>query len=125
MSGLNKNAVKIVREYIKKDYKARDCCYICGATSNLELHHLYSLSETWNKWLEKQNIRHLQSDEHVKELRVVFAQECEEQLSNKHLITLCGTHHKRLHNIYGQRYANYLVPKVKNWIEIQREKQNG
>lgn len=114
--------VKIVREYIKKDYKPRECCYICSVTDNLELHHLYSLSETWNTWLQKNKIYHLESDEQVKELRVVFAEECAEQLSNEHLITLCSTHHKRLHNIYGQRYSNHLVPKIKNWIEMQREK---
>lgn len=125
MSNLNKYAVKIVREYIKKDYKARDCCYICGETATLELHHLYSLSETWNTWLDKQKIRHLESDDHVKQLRVQFAEDCSEQLSNKHLITLCKKHHLALHTVYGQRYSNHLVPKIRNWVEIQKDKHSG
>lgn len=124
MTKLTKYPVKIVREYIKKDYKARDCCYVCGSTEKLELHHLYSLSETWNKWLDSKNIRHLESNEQVMELRVDFAKECAEPLSNKHLITLCDIHHKQLHNIYGQRYSNHLAPKIQKWLDIQREK-NG
>lgn len=125
MSNLTKYPVKIVREYIKKDYKPRDCCYICGAKENLELHHLYSLSETWNTWLTDQKIKHLESDEQVKQLRIKFAEDCAEQLSNEHLITLCKKHHLALHTVYGQRYSNYLVPKIKNWVEIQKDKNSG
>ena len=55
-------------------------------------------------------------------LRVDFAEDEKEALSNDNLYTLCKKHHVRLHNLYGQRYSNHLVPKIKNWLEIQREK---
>lgn len=125
MTNLRREPIKYIRDYIKKDYKARDCCYICGDTAKLELHHLYSLSDTWNAWLDKQNIRYVESEDHIKELRVQFAEDCQDNLSNDHLFTLCKKHHLALHTIYGQRYSNHLVPKIRNWIEIQREKNSG
>lgn len=114
--------VKTIRDYIKKDYKARDCCYVCGVTENLEIHHLYSVSELFSIWCIKNSITTLTSDEQVRELRVPFAQDMANELSHDNLFTLCGKHHKHLHNVYGQTYSNHLVPKIKKWLELQKEK---
>ena len=122
MTDLRREPLKYIRDFIKKDYKARDCCYICGTKDNLELHHLYSVSELFNNWCAKHNIKEVTTEEQIKSLRVSFATDCTEALGHDNLFTLCGTHHKRLHSIYGQRYANSLAPKIKNWIEIQRTK---
>lgn len=122
MAELKRLPLKYIRDYIKRDYKIRDCCYICGCTESLELHHLYSVSELFNNWCDKNKIRSIDTEEQILELRVLFATEFEEQLSHKNLFTLCSSHHKRLHNIYGQRYPNHLVPKVKNWLDIQKDK---
>jgi hypothetical protein len=46
------------------------------------------------------------------------------KLSHENLYTLCSSHHKHLHSIYGQTYSNHLAPKIKNWLDIQRAK-NG
>lgn len=124
MSELKRELVKYIRDYIKKDYKLRDCCYICGETNKLELHHLYSVSELFNLWCTKNKIRNIDTEDQIKQLRVVFSQDCAEQLSNDNLFTLCDVHHKRLHNLYGQTYSNHIVPKIKNWIELQKAK-NG
>lgn len=124
MTTLKRLPLKYVRDYIKKHYKIRDCCYICGTTENLELHHLYSVSELFNNWCSSQNITSIDSEEQMLELRVAFAEQCSAELDSANTYTLCGTHHKRLHNLYGQRYPNYLVPKIKNWLEIQKDK-NG
>jgi len=120
MTNLRREPLKYIRDFIKKDYKARDCCYICGTTDNLELHHLYSVSELFNNWCSKNSIKEITTEAQIKTLRVTF--DCAEALGHDNLFTLCGTHHKRLHNIYSQRYANSLAPKVKNWLEIQRTK---
>ena len=59
MNKLKRFPVKYIRDYIKKDYKLRDECYICKATDNLELHHLYSVSQLFEKtWLDIQKAKH-------------------------------------------------------------------
>ena len=45
----------------------------------------------------------------INKLRIQFADDCKEELSHDNLFTLCSTHHKQLHSIYGQTYSNYLV----------------
>jgi len=80
-------------------------CFACKSTSNLELHHLYSLSELLNNWLDSNKITNVDTIEQASELR-----------------ELCKAHHNNLHSIYGQRYSNHLVPKVSKWLNIQREK---
>jgi len=125
MNTLKRFPVKYIRDYIKKDYKLRDQCYICGVDKNLELHHLYSLSQLWNSWLAKHKIKHIEGVEQIKNLRETFSKDCADSLSNEHLITLCSSHHKQLHTVYGQNYLNHLVPKIRNWLEIQKEKISG
>jgi 5-methylcytosine-specific restriction endonuclease McrA len=124
MTPLKRFPVRYIRDYIKKDYSLRDCCYICGSVEKLELHHLYSVSELFNTWCDKNGIKQITCEEEILDYRVRFAKDCEEKLSTNNLITLCSAHHKRLHNIYGQRYANVLAPKIRNWLEIQKEKHN-
>lgn len=122
MTELKRLPLKYIRDYIKRDYKMRDCCYVCSCTESLELHHLYSLSELFNNWCDANGIASIDTEEQILEHRILFAEQCEEKLSADNLYTLCSTHHKRLHNLYGQRYANHLAPKVKNWLNIQKEK---
>lgn len=116
-------SVKYIRDYIKKDYKVKDKCYICNSIENLELHHLYSLSELFNNWCDKNKINtDTITVDSIKQLREIFYKEEEEKLNNNNLYTLCKMHHERLHNIYGQRYSNFLASKVYNWLNIQKEK---
>lgn len=125
MTDLKREHVKYIRDYIKKDYKLRDKCYICNSVNALELHHLYSVSELFNQWCVKNSIRSITTEAEIKELRVVFAKDCAEHLGNDNLFTLCSEHHKRLHNIYGQTYSNSMAPKIKNWIELQKVKHSN
>lgn len=129
MSDLKRLPVKYVRDFIKKDYVYGTECFICGSQSSLELHHLYSISELWNEWLDKYKI---DSDrltiERVTSLRVAFYEEHKHLLGPANLYTLCKTHHVRLHSIYGARYSNWRSEKVKSWLESQKDKfgeQNG
>ena len=71
------------------------------------------------------NLKKVESVEIIKQLRVTFAEDNKKFLSNKNLYTLCKTHHLKLHTLYGQNYSNHLVPKVKKWLELQREKVIG
>jgi 5-methylcytosine-specific restriction endonuclease McrA len=122
MAELKRELVKYVRDFIKKDYKLRDCCYICGSTTKLELHHLYSVSELFNKWCVANNIKSITTEEQILSLRARFAEDCADSLNNSNLFTLCSDHHKRLHNLYGQTYPNFMAAKIKTWLDIQKDK---
>jgi 5-methylcytosine-specific restriction endonuclease McrA len=122
MDTLKRFPIKYIRDFIKKDYKLKDECFVCGTVDALELHHLYSVSELFSKWCLKKKIKSIDSVELINKLRVEFATDEKDLLSNKNLFTLCKNHHIRLHTIYGQTYANHLVPKIKNWLLVQREK---
>ena len=124
MTELKRIPIKYIRDYIKKDYKIRDECYICKSTESLELHHIYSISQLFETWCIKNKISEVISVDAIKELRVRFYEDEYDSLNNDNLYTLCKSHHERLHNIYGQRYSNHVAPKIINWLEIQREK-NG
>ena len=127
MSDLKRLPVKYIRDYIKKDYKYDSCCYICGGEESLELHHLYSVSELWNLWLEKNPVEILDF-ETIKTLREQFYIENKHLLDERNLYTLCKNHHQKLHSIYGARYSNWRSGKVKQWLEVQKIKfgeQNG
>jgi len=124
MSDLRRIPIKYIRDYIKKDYKLTDECFICYIKENLELHHIYSISQLFEVWCQKNKINEVSSVDQIKELRVKFYQDEYARLCNDNLYTLCKKHHERLHNIYGQKYSNHLAPKIINWLQIQREK-NG
>ena len=124
MTSLKRFPIKYIRDFIKKDYKLRDECYVCGTKESLELHHLYGLSELFDKWCTTNKIKKVDTVEIINQIREEFANDEKDKLSNKNLYTLCKNHHVRLHTVYGQRYANYLAPKIKNWLDIQKEK-NG
>jgi len=125
MSTLKRFPIKYIRDFIKKDYKLRDKCFICDSKDNLELHHLFSVSELFRKWCEQKKILSIDKVEEINEYRVKFSEDCADQLSHDNLFTLCSKHHKLLHTIYGQTYSNHLVPKIKNWLDIQRLKNGG
>ena len=124
MSQLKRFPIKYIRDYIKKDYKLKDKCYICGSKEKLELHHLFSVSQLFEQWCSENKVTEIDTVEKITSLRKIFAVDCKESLDHHNLYTLCKTHHQRLHNIYGQNYSNHLVPKIKNWLEIQKDK-NG
>ena len=125
MSVLKRFPIKYVRDFIKKDYKLKTRCYICGSAEKLELHHLYSLSQLWEQWCKEYNFKQVENVEIIKQLRVRFAKDYKEYLKSDNLYTLCKSHHLKLHTLYGQTYSNHLVPKIKKWMNLQKEKIIG
>ena len=118
---LLRDPVKTVRDRIKRDYKKTNNCYICDSDDFLELHHLYSISELFNNWVKKEKID-ISTTEKVVGIREEFYEKHFEKLSPDNCITLCKTHHERLHHLYGQRYTSVMVPKIRRWLNIQKEK---
>ena len=75
MDVLKRFPIKYVRDYIKKDYKIRDKCFICGSKDNLELHHLYSLSQLWEAWCREHSLKKVESVEKFIFIRFLYRDE--------------------------------------------------
>ena len=52
---LTRLPVKWGRDGMKNKYKDKEPCAICGTTENIELHHIYSVSELWHSWVKRIN----------------------------------------------------------------------
>lgn len=109
--------IKYVRDLIKKNYKKISKCYICNSSQDLEFHHLHSIAELWNNWCSKNKVT-INTVIDIKTHRVKFEEEHREIL--KDTVTLCKPHHERLHSIFGQRYNNIMVPRIKKWIDNEK-----
>lgn len=123
MKNFKREPVKTVRDGMKSDYKDREPCYICGSTDQIELHHLYCVSELWNEWTKKNNIV-VTSDSEVRERREEFMKAYEVELSNDNLYSLCKKHHTKLHQLFGKSYSSYFTPKVMTWLDKKRREFN-
>ena len=118
---LKRDPVKYIRDYMKSQYKAKECCYICGSSENIELHHLYSVADLWHSW-SKNNKIIVETEEDILAIRDRFVTENNLYLDNSYLYSLCKPHHQRLHSIYGKSYSNYSAKKVEKWLELQKSK---
>lgn len=125
MTELKRLPIKYIRDYMKKHYKTREYCFVCGSVESLELHHIYSVSQLFEDWCKVNRVREPKTIEEMNKIREQFCQDEEERLNNSNLYTLCKAHHQRLHSIYGQKYSNHIASKVIRWLEIQKEKHSG
>ena len=117
---LNRDLVKYVRDKAKSKYNKGTECYICGSQENLDFHHFYGLTELLEVWLKKNKIT-ITSEDEILGVRERFIQEEHEKLYD-HAVTLCHSHHLRLHGIYGKRPTLITAKKQQHWVEIQRNK---
>jgi len=86
---LKRFPVKYIRDYLKKRYQKTDNCYICGSKDKLEFHHLYSVSELFNSWCVKNNIKEINTVEEITVYREQFEEDYFWELSNDNALTLC------------------------------------
>ncbi len=117
---LKRDAIKYVRDRAKHAYNKQDSCEICGTKEELEFHHYYSLTLLWENWLNHNAIS-ITTIEDVNHYRELFIAEHQKELYED-AVTLCLTHHQKLHSIYGAKPALFTAPKQANWVKIQRGK---
>lgn len=117
MPKLKRDLVKYVRDKAKSKYEKGTECRICGETEMLDFHHFYSLSPLLHQWVKKNNM----PPEYIMAWREDFIEEHERELYDE-TVTLCHTHHLKLHSIYGKDPGLGTAQKQKRWVEIQREK---
>jgi len=115
--------VKWVRDKAKSAYEKQAKCYICGSTSELELHHLHSITWLLESWASKNNID-ISTDDAILAVRDSFISSHYTEIYEL-VYTLCNRHHVQLHGIYGKSPSPSSVAKQKRWIELQCEKHTS
>lgn len=111
--------VKWIRDRAKSAYEKDSSCYICGSTSDLELHHTHSVTALFERWLRETGYT-VSSDEEILAIRDEFISAHHDEIY-VHVFTLCSTHHKKLHSIYGAKPGLATAMKQVTWVERQRE----
>lgn len=114
---------KYVRDGAKAAYKKGSECYICKTSQELDFHHYTSLAELVNKWQAKNRIV-VETEEDAYKYRDMFIEEHRKELYDD-AVTLCHTHHQKLHSIYGKNPSLATAKKQARWVERQREKHYG
>ena len=117
---LKRDLVKYVRDKAKAKYQKGTECFICGSNENLDFHHYYGLTELLDIWLRKNNIT-ISTAEEIMDVRDTFIEEHMAELYDE-AVTLCHTHHLKLHSIYGKRPKLVTALKQKRWVGKQRDK---
>lgn len=117
---LKRDLVKYVRDKAKAKYQKGTECFICGSEESLDFHHFYGLTELLDIWLRKNKLA-ISTAEEIMDVRDVFIEEHMTELYDE-AVTLCHTHHLKLHSIYGKRPKLVTALKQKRWVGKQRDK---
>ena len=117
---LKRDLVKYVRDKAKAKYQKGTECFICGSNENLDFHHYYGLTELLDIWLRKNKLA-ISTAEEIMDVRDTFIAEHMVELYDE-AVTLCHTHHLKLHSIYGKRPKLVTALKQKRWVGKQRDK---
>ena len=112
--------VKWVRDRAKSAYDKKDHCYICLATTELELHHTHSVTLLLNAWADRKSYD-ISTDEGILAVRDEFIEEYRTEIYDD-VFTLCSKHHIHLHSIYGKAPPITSAPRQSKWIELQKAK---
>jgi 5-methylcytosine-specific restriction endonuclease McrA len=119
----NRIPVKWVRDRAKAAYEKKTQCCVCDSTTDLELHHLHSVTILLDKWSEAKGYD-ISTDAGILAVRDEFIDEHRVELYDQ-VYTLCNRHHVALHSVYGKAPRPGSEPKQAHWIETQRAKHTG
>ena len=114
----NRLFVKMVRDKTRVKLESSGICYVSGVTEGVEIHHMHTLSALVNKYLTVNDID-LNKCDKVK-VRQDFIDSHQEEIQDQ--VVLHKDIHKKLHIIFGLKYPEHLVPKVRRWLEKQKAK---
>ena len=115
-----RDLVKYVRDKAKSQYKKSSDCYICGNSKDLDFHHYHGLTELLETWIKKNKLN-ISNEQEILEIRQAFIDEHYKELYED-TVTLCHSHHMKLHSSDGKRPKLIHAEKQKRWVEKQRDK---
>lgn len=116
-------ATKHIRDGIKSNYNKKTNCEVCDATESLELHHYVTVSILLKKYAKANNID-ISTDEAVLAMRDKFYKVYWHELVDD-TVTLCATHHKLLHKVYGKEPPMSTAKKQARWVAKQHDKMHN
>ena len=122
-TGNKRVAVKHIRDGIKSNYKKDTKCAICGTEHDLELHHYFTVSLLLKRYSNEKAIP-ISTDEEVLAMRDDFYQAHWYELVD-YTVTLCNSHHKMLHKIYGREPSLSTAEKQEAWVLRIKDKLEG
>jgi len=119
-TNLKRLPVKYIRDRAKSAYTKDTKCFICGTEEALELHHFNTVDVLWEVWVRTNKIQ-IKSVDDILLYRDKFIEEHKVELYDK-VVTLCSSHHDKLHSVYGKAPLLSTAAKQENWVNIQRSK---
>lgn len=120
---LKRTVYKYIRDGVKANYVKLDGCEVCGCSEDLELHHPHTLSLVFDAYCEERGIT-VKDAEEVMAMRDEFYKVHWNELVVD-VLTLCNTHHKALHKVYGAQPPLSTAAKQRVWVERIRDRLSG
>lgn len=114
---------KTIRDGVKANYIKKTSCEVCGCTEDLELHHPHTLNLVFTGYCEERGITVKSTDEVVAMRDDFYKAHWNELVVD--VLTLCNTHHKALHKVYGAQPPLSTAAKQRVWVERIRDRLSG
>lgn len=122
-TGNKRAAVKHIRDGIKSNYNKGKECEVCSTCRDLELHHYHTVSTLFYNYCADNDIPY-GTDEEVLAMREAFYEAHWHELVED-TVTLCNTHHKQLHKVYGREPELKTTDLQRNWVKKLHGRLNG
>ena len=120
---LKRTVYKYIRDGVKSNYIKNPVCEICGCSEDLELHHPHTISLVFDAYCLERGIT-VKGVEEVMAMRDEFYKTHWNELVVD-VLTLCNTHHKALHKVYGAQPALSTASKQREWVQRIRDRLEG
>lgn len=121
--GMKRTKYKYIRDGIKSNYKYAECCEVCSTKDDLELHHPNTVSLLFDTWCQTKGIDPSTKEE-ILEVRSQFYEDHWYELVDD-VMTLCSTHHKSLHKVYGSQPPLSTAQKQREWVKRIKDRGTG
>lgn len=93
---------------------------ICTTETDLELHHLASITLLLENWARSKSYD-ISTDDGILSVRDEFIESHRAEIYDD-VYTLCNKHHVALHSVFGKAPALNSADRQRTWIEIQKQK---
>lgn len=113
-TGMKRTVYRYIRDGVKSNYTYKSGCEVCGTSEDLELHHPHTVSLLFDEFCKQRGITYESVDD-IMEIRQEFYKQHWTELVED-VMTLCNTHHKALHKVYGNQPPLATAEKQKHWV---------
>lgn len=115
-----RDAISIMRDGIKAQYKRGSSCEICGVGEDIELHHYHTVSLLVKNFAKQYQLDFSDQDVVLDNRDKFYQQHWHELVEDT--VSLCVHHHQLLHKVYSKEPPLFSANKQKTWVEKQHNK---